>query len=238
MNVDTVMLLPGLDGTGTLFGDLVSEFPLTIGVAIASYPQDQFLSYSELFSYVMGTLPRKPFVLVAESFSTPLAVSIAATRPPSLVGLAMSAGFVTNPLGKCSRLARVLARPLLCRLMLRTPILKYLLIGADPPPALEVSVRRALRIVSPAVLAQRVRAVLNCDERESLARTVVPILYLQPKEDHLVRHRAVSEIRRLRPDITLTSVPGPHLLFQKQPRRCAALIMHFINQLNQSLGHS
>jgi hypothetical protein len=44
VTLDTLVLLPGLDGTGTLFGDLISELPPTLKVNIARYPTDRFLS--------------------------------------------------------------------------------------------------------------------------------------------------------------------------------------------------
>src|ERR1700719_1226395 len=103
---NTLVLLPGLDGTGMLFGDLIGELPPTQTVNIARYPTDRFLSYAELVSCVREIIPSNPFLLVAESFSTPLAAMLAATRPPNLAGLILCAGFVTNPIGSWALLPR------------------------------------------------------------------------------------------------------------------------------------
>ena len=81
MSLDALVLLPGLDGTGTLFADLVSELPQTLKINVARYPTQTFLSYSELIPWVEKAIPsNRSFLLVAESFSTPLAVKFAATR--------------------------------------------------------------------------------------------------------------------------------------------------------------
>jgi pimeloyl-ACP methyl ester carboxylesterase len=231
LTLDTLVLLPGLDGTGTLFADLISELPPTLSINIARYPTDRFLSYSELVLCVKEVVPRSPFLLVAESFSTPLAAKLAATRPPNLAGLIMCAGFITNPVGSWALLVRLLARPLLFRLPPPSFALEHFLIGTSPPNALESGVRQALRLVNPRVLAGRVRAVLDCDATEDLARTEIPMMYIQAEGDRVVRQECLRQIQRLRPDTGLASVPAPHLVFQREPRKAAEAIVRFIDQL-------
>ena len=233
LNTDTVVLLPGLDGTGMLFADLISALPPKLKVNIARYPTDRFLSYSELVPCVRDVLPGScPFLLVAESFSTPLAAMLAATRPPNMAGLVLCAGFVTNPMGSWTLLVRVLARPLLFRLSPPRLALEHFLVGASAPSALESGVREVLRSVNPGVLAERVRAVLGCDARKDLARTKIPVMYIQAESDRLVRAESFREIRGLRPDTVLALVPGPHLLLQREPHKAAEIIVQFIRQLS------
>jgi len=231
LTVNELVLLPGLDGTGTLFADLISELPSTLAVSIARYPTDRFLSYSELVPYVSERLPRSPFLLVAESFSTPLAAKLAAAHPPNLAGLVLSAGFITNPVRSWSLVVRTMGRPLLFRLSPPRFVLTHFLIGQCPPEALEAGVRHALRLVSPEVLAGRVQAVLDCDAREDLAQTKIPIMYVQAESDRLVGAECFEEIQRLRPDTMLASIPAPHLIFQREPRKAAEAILRFIPQL-------
>ncbi len=232
MTLVTLVLLPGLDGTGTLFTDLISELPPTLSVKVARYPTQRFLSYSELIPCVQELVPNSsPFLLVAESFSTPLAAKLAATRPLNLAGLILCAGFITNPIGSWALLVRVLARPWLFELSPPGFALKHFLVGTSPPNALEDGVREALRLVNPGVLAGRVRAVLDCDAREDLARTEIPMMYIQAESDRLVRAGCFSEVQRLRPDTVLASIPGPHLVLQREPRKAAEAIVRFIHRL-------
>jgi pimeloyl-[acyl-carrier protein] methyl ester esterase len=232
LSLDALVVLPGLDGTGTLFADLVSELPRTLKINIARYPTETFLSYSELVPWVEEAIPsNSSFLLVAESFSTPLAAKLAATRPPNLAGVVLCAGFATNPVGGWSLLVRALARPLLFRISPPRLVLEHFLIGANPPNALEAGVRQALRLVNPEVMAERVRAVLDCDAREDLARTTIPMMYIQADGDRLVRAGYFSEIQRLRPDTMLASIAAPHLVFQREPRKSAEAIICFIEQL-------
>lgn len=232
LTVNTLLLLPGLDGTGTLFTNLIAELPQTFKISIARYPADRFLSYPELLPCVNEAIPSSAFLLVAESFSTPLAAKLSATRPPNLAGLVLCAGFVTNPIGSWAPLVRILARPWLFQLSPPELALEWFLIGANAPSGLQAELRSALRLVSPNVLAGRVRAVLDCDMRGDLARTkMVPMMYVQAETDRLVRETAFREIQRLRPDTVLVSIPGPHLVAQREPKKVAEAIVGFGYQL-------
>jgi pimeloyl-[acyl-carrier protein] methyl ester esterase len=227
-----VVLLPGLDGTGTLFGDFISALSPTLKINTARYPTDRFLSYPELVPCVQEVVPSsRPFLLVAESFSTPLAAKFAATRAPNLKGLVMCAGFVTNPVAGWSLLVRPLARPSLFRLSLPGWALKHFLIGASPPSDLESAVRHSLLLVKPEVLARRIRLVLDCDARQDLTQTQIPILYIRADGDRLVGAHCFSEIRQLQPDTTLASISAPHLVVQREPKKAAEVIMRFIREL-------
>jgi pimeloyl-ACP methyl ester carboxylesterase len=88
----TLVLLPGMDGTGELFANLVDAMPEPFELITVRYPTDQELSYSELKAFVQAACPvSRPFVLLAESFSTPAAIQYAATMPPNLCGLVLCA---------------------------------------------------------------------------------------------------------------------------------------------------
>jgi pimeloyl-ACP methyl ester carboxylesterase len=232
LTIKTLILLPGLDGTGTLYSDLISELPSTLCIKIIDYPRQRSLSYSQLAAWLEDAVPvTDPFVVVAESFSTPLAAIFAAARPNNLQGMVLCAGFVTNPVGAFQLLVKVLTVPLLFCLRPPNFLLDYFLIGSEPPTALRKRIRRALRLVRPSVLAGRVRAAVNCDVRDELRRTEVPLMYIHAENDHLIQRECFSEIQRVRPDVVLASIPGPHLVFQREPRKAAEAIIQFLNQL-------
>jgi hypothetical protein len=70
-----LVLLPGLDGTGTLFSEFVRTLGSSVDTRIVAYPLAQPLGYDELETLVLAELPRnQPFVLLGESFSGPAAV--------------------------------------------------------------------------------------------------------------------------------------------------------------------
>ncbi len=77
----TLVLLPGLDGTGLLFGPIVDKLAAGIEPLIVRYPCDVLLGYRELLPLVEEQLPAGPFVLLGESFSGPLTVMVAGSVP-------------------------------------------------------------------------------------------------------------------------------------------------------------
>jgi pimeloyl-[acyl-carrier protein] methyl ester esterase len=227
-----LVLLPGMDGTGELFTDFVDALCGTFETDTVRYPTGDCLSYSELARFVRSATPdSQPFVLVAESFSAPLAIQCAATNPPNLKGLAICAGFATSPVRGWRRFLGSLLTPILFRVLLPELAAKVWLVGPDAPPSLLAAVRGAISSVQPKVLATRLRAALACDVRAELDQVVVPILYVQAKQDRLVSALCLEDIKRIKPKTTVATIDGPHLLLQRQPRRAAQCVSEFVQQL-------
>jgi pimeloyl-[acyl-carrier protein] methyl ester esterase len=80
-----IVLLPGMDGTGALLVDLAAALGTEFDVIVVSYPVDRALDYAALERIARSRLPSNgPHVLVAESFSGPIAISIAAAHCPGV----------------------------------------------------------------------------------------------------------------------------------------------------------
>ena len=172
-----LVLLPGMDGTGELYAGLVEALPSSFEAIAVRYPVERCLGYSQLTAFVeSATRFAEPFVLVAESFSTPLAIQYAATTPPNLKGLIICAGFASSPVRGLRRLVVSLLAPVLFAVSLPECALKYLLLGHNPPRDLLVAVRKAISSVKPQVLASRLRAILACDARGALGQINIPLL--------------------------------------------------------------
>jgi pimeloyl-[acyl-carrier protein] methyl ester esterase len=196
------------------------------------YPTDRSLSYSQLTTFIRSaTSMSEPFVLVAESFSTPLAIQYAAKNPPNLKGLVICAGFVTSPSKGWHRFIYSFLAPILFSVTLPESAARRLLVGPDASPQLVASVRSAVASVKPKVLSARVRAILACDAREELGQITVPILYLQAEQDRLVGRSCLEEIRRIKPQAAVTVIPGPHLLLQREPQCAADAVARYVRQL-------
>jgi len=230
-----LVLLPGMDGTGDLFADFIAALPESFETVTVRYPTDRCLSYSDLTELVQVSCPvSEPFVLVAESYSTPLAIRLAASNPKNLEGLVLCAGFATSPVrGWCRVLGRLLG-PLICRVRLPSLAAKLWLVGLSAPPSLLKAVRSAVSSVRPKVLAARLRAVLACEVRAEMAQVGVPILYLQAKQDRLVSVSCLEELRQIKPQMTVVALGGPHLLLQREPCKAAEMVARFVRSLRSS----
>jgi pimeloyl-[acyl-carrier protein] methyl ester esterase len=138
-----LVLLPGLDGTGQLFSDFVAALPNTISATVVTYPGRETLTYADLRRFVSEAIPEcESFVLLAESFSSPLGAEFTASKPPNLAALIICAGFASRPLGGCSPLAKTLAWPWLFKV--NTP--RFILESQNAPPGLIQQFRRVLRL--------------------------------------------------------------------------------------------
>jgi pimeloyl-ACP methyl ester carboxylesterase len=218
-----------MDGTGRLFADFIGATGSRFDTRIVRYPQDEQLSYAEVEEFARSaTDGSEPFVIVAESFSTPIAIRWAASAPMNLKGLVLCAGFVSSPLRGLKRLAVLAVGPILFRWKPPNFVLRWLLVGRGADPSLLRAVRVALADVGPKVLAARLRIVLNCDERMELQRLNLPILFIRPTQDRLLPASAYEQIRAANPGFEMREIDSAHLVLQANPRQCAELISKFV----------
>ena len=225
-----LIVLPGLDGTATLHADflkLVSES--FESVSVIPYPPDVALGYSELEALVRAKLPHStPFILLGESFSGPIALSIGANPPANLAGVVLSTTFARSPLPAISplaslaRLAPIRAVPI--------SLLSWWLLGRWTTPDLRTSLKQALLAVSPAVIKFRAMATLRV-RTPDLAKITAPVLYLRATADRLLPASAAEHLTSSIANCTVTDIAGPHLLLQAAPRECASAVSAFAKSL-------
>lgn len=221
-----LVLLPGMDGTGDLFAPLVAALGDTFTLQVVRYPADRPATYEELASIVRAALPRdRPYLLLGESFSGPIAVMLAAEAPIGLQALVLCCSFVRNPqpwlawLGPLAGLAPVKAAPVRG--------LAWLLLGRASSAAWRSALAEALAQVSPAAMQARLRAVLAVDVSAAWARLSVPTLCLQAAQDRIVPAAASRLLTALKPTAQVVELTGPHFLLQVAPHEAARAIRAF-----------
>lgn len=226
----TLVLLPGMDGTGTLFGPLLDALGDGVAHIVVSYPTGKPYGYADLESLAAAALPSAgPLVLLGESFSGPIAIELAAKRPAQVQGLILSCTFVRNP-----RPGMFAFNWLTGLLPARPPmaLLGHVLFGRFATPELRRLLHQALDQMSPAVMRARLQAVLHADATAALARVRVPVLYLRASEDRLVPPSASARITALCPHARILAVEGPHCLLQAVPREAAKAISGFLDEID------
>jgi pimeloyl-ACP methyl ester carboxylesterase len=223
-------LLPGLDGTGVLFRQFVEALGTSVDTQIIAYPADQPLGYAQLETLVRDALPRdRPYVLLGESFSGPIAIRLGAEPPVGLTGLILCVTFAKNPYplwewaGPWVGSIPVTSLPGWVRAA-------FMWGGAETERARYDS-ELATAMVGQAVLQHRIAAVLEVDETASLARIQIPTLVLQASEDRVVPRSATEHILRTLPSAELVEIRGPHLLLQIRAMECAAVVRRFMEAL-------
>ncbi|WP_198420840.1 alpha/beta fold hydrolase [Massilia atriviolacea] len=230
-----MVLLPGMDGSGELFAGFIAALGDRFDVIVVSYPAAPALGYAGLAGHARAQLPRdRPFVLLGESFSGPVAIALAASTPPGLIALVLCCTFARMPRPLLAPL-----RPLVGVLPMwpvLTPLIAPFLLGFGAPAALRQALRGALDKVRPARLRQRLKEVMAVDYTASAQAIAVPVLYLQALHDRIVPPAAARLLASLCPDWRLVALPGPHLLLQASPRHTATLVRDFVGHIRPAMN--
>jgi len=226
----TVVLLPGMDGTGALFEPIAAELAQAFRVQVIDYPTSGALGYAHLEQYVRKHLPTSDrYVLLGESFSGPIAVSIAASRPSGLVGLVLCSSFVRNPRPGFGWLRHIVgAAPVK---LAPLSALSALLLGRFSTPALRSSLATAMSRVSSEALRSRLRAVLSIDVSARLEEVAVPSLYLLAAHDRVVPISSLEHIQARLAQLQVATIDAPHFLLQATPGAAARAITEFLRSI-------
>jgi pimeloyl-ACP methyl ester carboxylesterase len=224
-----------MDGTGELFQPFVEAIGSRARCTICAYPTHTSLDYDQLSKLVERRIPRsEPWVIVAESFSGPVAVKIAAANPRGLKGVILCASFVKNPFPLVAPVMNIAAGLGILRISPPEWVLRWLLLGPHASERLIAMSKQAIQKVSPEVLAYRVRMALSVDVSRPFQAIRVPVAYIAGKMDQLFSASALSELQCLKPAIKVVSIDAPHFILQTQPQSAAALVLVLVTQFESA----
>ena len=222
----TLVLLPGMDGTGKLFQPFVAQWADTCRIQVVSYPGDVCLAYSTLADFVCEVLPKdEDFFLLGESFSGPVAVLVASRRPMGLRGLILVCSFVQPPLLLSSwlkPLTRFMPAPSMV-----LPLLARALMGKYGSAALRQALEHSLLSVQLNVMRARAEAALTVNVSAELKSLTCPVLYLQAMNDDVISDRSVALVQAACPGLVHVQLNGPHFLLQTHAQAAAVAISQF-----------
>jgi len=226
----SLILLPGMDGTGDLFAPILPYLKSSFPVVVVDYPIDQSLDYATLTNKVLKRCPEGRYVLVAESFSGPIAAEIAGRAPDRLLAVIFVCSFLRTPsrIGALFRnVLQIVPKPRPPSWMTATAVRQRLLNGC-PDERVVQSVVAAVERVEVRVLAERLRGLLGLHALPATPARALPVAYLRATADRLVGDDAWADIRAVYPDAQRFDLAGPHCLLQSHPSEAAAVITRFV----------
>ncbi len=227
----SIILLPGLDGTGKLFNPLICCLPDRISPIVYSYPRNRCKTYEELKEIVMESLPGdRPFFLLGESFSGPLAVMIASERPKGLMGLILCASFIKKPFILLPSWMKVISIGPIYRLWPAFIDLRARIGGAQFREVADLALT-AIRSVSPDIIAHRVRSILSVNVESELEECPYPVLYLMAGRDNLIKRHNYKGIKTLKKDVELAVVDTRHFMLQLEPEKSGEVLLKFMDNV-------
>ncbi|MCC6535971.1 MAG: hypothetical protein IT162_00370 [Bryobacterales bacterium] len=217
------VLLPGLDGTGLLFAPFLRVLPGDAEPVVVRYPSERGASADELLRIVAAHLPGSgPYVLIAESFSGPLALRAASAALVKPAAIVLCASFDRSPvpawlLGLAAFAARHTPRALV----------RAVLLGSGASAGLARLLDDALQAVSPAAMASRFVALDDLRHPPGGALPA-PLLYLRASRDRLVGARVLRRLRHRYASMTVETIDAPHLLLQANPVEASRRIQAYL----------
>lgn len=230
----TIVLLPGMDGSGTQFCDFIASLPADVKSMVMAYPPDRVLGYSELEALVRAALPTNgPFFLIAESFSGPIAIALAASKPSGLCGVVLVCTFARNPITLPSWLHPLFS--LMPVWLIPARIAAAVLLGQSATSTTRDRLSCAMARVKPAVWRSRIKSALAIDVTGRLRDISVPVLYLRAKYDRVVPRFASELIARHLPRLKVVELDGPHFMLQAKPAESAAQLLVFAREVGFAL---
>lgn len=226
-----LVLLPGIDGTDVLFGPLRAALPSSLEVRAQAFPRERGNSYRELLAMVRQALPAdRPFVLLAWSFSGPLAVMLAAEPIPTLRGLILCSTFARRPHPYLPAGTAALAHPALMKLYPVVSRVKARL-GGYAGGGVEQLLQQSLAQATPEGVSERLRAAFRVDVRSIVPRIHLPTLYVRATRDRVVPAWCIDDFRRGLPQLRVAEIEGPHPALVTNPAPAAAVIGRFVDEV-------
>jgi pimeloyl-ACP methyl ester carboxylesterase len=213
-----LVLLPGLEGTGDLFGHFIRSLPKPCTVQIIRYPRDVPLTYLELERHVLDQLPKgAPITLLAESFSGPIALKISERRDLDLKAVVLVSSFALRPLGWAGPLLARLPISSLLRRPLPAAVTRTFLYGTNASQALVSEFTAALSSVDPVVIADRLKQALTATYGGGHLKPNTRVIALFSKRDRLLGRTALRSIVRAHGEIEAVAIDAPHCALQCSP---------------------
>ena len=209
-----IVLLPGLDGTGDLFAPFLEEMG-NDNAQVLPLPMTGKQDYVTLTTYVEELLPNEPFILVAESFSGPIAARICLREIDNLKGIFFVATFLSNPNPFLLSIVKFFPLKFLAKMPFSSVALRKFLLGNKADEHLLNLFRNALEKVPSDILKARLRTLETV--RLNISNISIPTCYIFPDNDRLISKSKVSEFKACFNTIEIKSFEGPHFILQSNP---------------------
>jgi pimeloyl-ACP methyl ester carboxylesterase len=208
----TLIFLPGMHGTAELLAPMLAVIPAEFRHRVLTYPNDRFLSYSQLLALIEEQLRDEPsIVLIAESFAGPLAAMFAAAHPGRVRALIFVGSFVAPP---GPRWLRVFARAAFFHIPIPRLAIRLMGTGFAASRDLVNQVKHAIDQVPPPIMAARLRELLSTDCSETLTTYAGPVLCLAGSHDRIISANVWARVLPSRRNARLVTIKGPHLLLE------------------------
>jgi len=219
-----LVLLPGMDGTGELFADLLSHFEGEH--MVIPLPQNGEQDHTSLAKVINHQLPPEDFILLAESFSGGIVPELLRLENKQIKGVIFIASFLSSPKKYLLSIARLLPIKSLTSAPLSRIAHKLLFLGQEASNELLTKFEEVVKSIPNSVLKNR----LGIMQRQELPITTfdLPVAYIRALSDRLISDKKGREFSQIFTNIKHIEIEGPHFILQAKPKESASLIEKLI----------
>ena len=225
-NYKHIYLLPGIDGTGLLFKPLASAFGYRCRTTALSFQEE--ITLDDFIESASRQMPDHRALVLAESFSGPIALGLLAKYPGRFQAAILSSTFARSPFNSFLGMNALIPKNLFGNVTLSNLLLNRFCAGSEISGSVKDLVEEVSGKIPPLVVKKRLHILDTFDVRPLLSRISTPILYLAGLKDKLVSAGLRAELFENIPRICFKGVDGPHLLLQSKATVCADTIMNFL----------
>lgn len=221
-----IILLPGFDGTGVLYAPLQAALGDAYSTTVITYRDE--VTFNDYVESVASNLTSDQIVLIAESFSGPIALELIKRYPSKIKCAVLCATFAMSPFRYLAGLSRFVPTLLFRLNIAQEIILRYFCFDRKSAPSLIEKSLSVIQSVPADVIKNRIMVLAGINMYPSLSQMVIPVLYLQAINDRIVSEDLSNRLVSGLSNVTVQKIEGPHLLFQSRPDECVVHIRSFI----------
>jgi pimeloyl-[acyl-carrier protein] methyl ester esterase len=227
----TIVFLPGMDGTGISFEPLRALLHQEINVIVIRYPTDKLLDFDETVQCAKDQIQsvQQDVIVIAESFSGPVAIALVGSGHLKAKCLILCSTFAKSPRPVLLKILNYLPLELLLRLPFPRFLLKHVVEGGKKATDLFLAMWQRVKALVPAkTLVHRLKIISQVDVRGWLPELTIPCLYIQAASDRAVPASSLFDFTETITDLRVIRIKGPHFIFQAQPGESLAAIQNFV----------
>jgi pimeloyl-[acyl-carrier protein] methyl ester esterase len=227
----TIIFLPGIDGTGVSFEPFAKVLPPDVIVKVIRYPTDRLLSFEETVQCARNQIQsgQKDVIVLAESFSGPVAIALVASGQLRAKCVILCATFARAPGPALLKILSCLPLELLLKIPFPRFLLKQVVEGEEEAADLFLSMWARVKTMVPAkVLVHRLKVISQVDVRQWLPKLTIPCCYIQATSDRAVPSSCLFDFTEAISDLRVKRIRGPHFILQAQPRASLTAIQNFV----------
>lgn len=220
-----IVFLPGLDGTGLLFRDVIHALPEKLNIDVVNLNNLNGVSYYDQAVELAQQFKAEDLILVGESYSGRIVYELCQLLDDQVKAVILVASFVSSP-SAISNFAGLLPKIFFRKNILTKLVIQILGFNFSDSNKKVNDVIDSLEKSDQIKLQSRMKNIATLDLPNK--HVTCEAVYIQPSRDFLVNDNARKTIRIIFKNCDFVGVKGGHFIAQSNPKACADIIKEVI----------